>query len=56
MSSSTFVRTDLTSVDFVQVEPSCSITGEGLDSALEILHQLIQKRKKMAKRNRNKTK
>ncbi len=40
----------------VQVEPSCSITGEGLDLALEILHQLIQKRKKIAKRNRNKTK
>ncbi|XP_023337265.1 ADP-ribosylation factor-like protein 4A [Eurytemora carolleeae] len=39
-----------------QVEPTCSITGEGLDTGLEALHQLILKKKKLLKRNRNKTK
>ena len=38
------------------IEPSCSVTGEGLDTGLDQLHRLIAKRKKMAKRNRNKTK
>ena len=38
------------------VEPSCSVTGEGLDTALDQLQRLIAKRKKMTKRNRNKTK
>jgi len=38
------------------VEPSCSVTGEGLDTGLEHLTQLILRRKKLAKRRRNKTK
>ena len=38
------------------IEPSCSVTGEGLDTGLDRLARLIGKRKKMAKRNRNKTK
>lgn len=38
------------------VEESCSITGEGLDTGLEMLCQLIVRRKKLAKRKRNKTK
>eukprot|EP00095_Tigriopus_kingsejongensis_P002716 snap_masked-scaffold809_size94238-processed-gene-0.12 protein:Tk02716 transcript:snap_masked-scaffold809_size94238-processed-gene-0.12-mRNA-1 annotation:"adp-ribosylation factor-like 4a" len=37
------------------LEPVCAVTGEGLEEALERLHQLIVKRKKMAKRLRNKT-
>ena len=38
------------------IEPSCSVTGEGLDTGLEQLHSLIKKRRKIEKRNRNKTK
>ena len=38
------------------IDPSCSVTGEGLDTGLEQLQKLIAKRKKMAKRNRNRTK
>ena len=38
------------------IEPSCSVTGEGLDTGLEHLQTLIKKRRKMDKRNRNKTK
>lgn len=41
--------------DLVAVEPTCSVTGEGLDQAVERLHQLILKRKMRLKRNRNKT-
>jgi len=37
------------------VELACSITGEGLDTAVEILHSMIMNRKMRAKRNRNKT-
>eukprot|EP00092_Neocalanus_flemingeri_P005390 GFUD01005809.1.p1 GENE.GFUD01005809.1~~GFUD01005809.1.p1 ORF type:complete len:473 (-),score=101.09 GFUD01005809.1:74-1492(-) len=37
------------------VELACSITGEGLDTGIEIMHSMIMKRKMRAKRNRNKT-
>ena len=37
------------------VELACSITGEGLDTGVEILHSMIIKRKMRMKRNRNKT-
>ena len=37
------------------MECACAVTGEGLDSALEALHNLIAKRKKQKKRLRNKT-
>eukprot|EP00092_Neocalanus_flemingeri_P083806 GFUD01105203.1.p1 GENE.GFUD01105203.1~~GFUD01105203.1.p1 ORF type:complete len:192 (-),score=65.83 GFUD01105203.1:43-618(-) len=37
------------------VELTCSITGEGLDTGIEMMHAMIMKRKIMAKRNRNKT-
>ena len=46
---------DLTS-SLWHIEPSCSVTGEGLDTGLNHLQMLINKRKKIAKRNRNKTK
>ena len=38
------------------VEESCSVTGEGLDTGLDHLCHLINRRKKIAKRKRNKTK
>jgi ADP-ribosylation factor-like protein 4 len=37
------------------VEAVCAVTGEGLDVAVEQLHELIVKRKKLNKRERNKT-
>ena len=37
------------------VELACSITGEGLDTGVEVMHSMIIKRKMRAKRNRNKT-
>lgn len=37
------------------LEPSCAVTGEGLDTALDALHNLVVKRKKQKKRLRNKT-
>ena len=37
------------------LEAVCAVTGEGLDLAIERLHELIVKRKKMSKRARNKT-
>ena len=37
------------------VQLTCSITGEGLDTGIEIMHLMIMKRKMMTKRNRNKT-
>jgi len=37
------------------VELACSITGEGLDTGVEMMHSMIMKRKMRAKRNRNKT-
>lgn len=37
------------------LEPCCAVTGEGLDTAVDALHELIVKRKKLAKRARNKT-
>ena len=37
------------------VELACSITGEGLDTGVEVMHSMIMKRKMRAKRNRNKT-
>jgi len=41
--------------ELMSVEPSCSLTGEGLEQGIERLHQLILKRKMRLKRNRNKT-
>ena len=38
------------------VQPTCAITGEGLDDGLDILYDMIQKRKKMTKVNRKKIK
>ena len=38
------------------VEESCSVTGEGLDTGLEELCQLVARRRKRDKRKRNKTK
>lgn len=38
------------------VEESCSVTGEGLDTGLEELCQLVNRRRKRDKRRRNKTK
>jgi hypothetical protein len=38
------------------IEPSCSVTGEGLDTGLEQFQGIIKKRRKRDKRNRNKTK
>eukprot|EP00090_Calanus_glacialis_P008865 TRINITY_DN17180_c0_g1_i4.p1 TRINITY_DN17180_c0_g1~~TRINITY_DN17180_c0_g1_i4.p1 ORF type:complete len:476 (-),score=82.53 TRINITY_DN17180_c0_g1_i4:299-1726(-) len=37
------------------VELACSITGEGLDTGVEMMYSMIMKRKMRAKRNRNKT-
>ena len=37
------------------VESVCAVTGEGLEEALEALHKLIVKRRKIKKRIRNKT-
>ena len=37
------------------VQLTCSVTGEGLDMGIEMMHMMIMKRKMMAKRNRNKT-
>ena len=37
------------------LEPVCAVTGEGLDVAIEHLHELIAKKKKLNKRARNKT-
>ena len=37
-------------------EQSCSVTGEGLDTGLEELCQLVDRRRKRDKRKRNKTK
>uniref|UniRef100_A0A0K2T764 ADP-ribosylation factor-like protein 11 n=1 Tax=Lepeophtheirus salmonis TaxID=72036 RepID=A0A0K2T764_LEPSM len=37
------------------LEPCCAVTGEGLDIAIEKLHELIVKRRKIQKRIRNKT-
>ena len=36
----------------VKVQPACAITGEGLHEGLDILYQLILKRRKLAKLNR----
>lgn len=36
----------------IRVQPACAITGEGLHEGLDILYQLIQKRRKLAKLNR----
>ncbi|EFX86726.1 hypothetical protein DAPPUDRAFT_44292 [Daphnia pulex] len=38
------------------VQPACAITGEGLDDGLDILYEMIHKRKKHSKMNRNKNK
>ena len=37
------------------LEPACAVTGEGLDIALDAIHELIVKRRKQKKRARNKT-
>jgi len=37
------------------LEPSCAVTGEGLDTALDAIHELVIKRRKQKKRTRNKT-
>ena len=37
------------------LEPACAVTGEGLDMALDAIHELIVKRRKQKKRARNKT-
>ena len=37
------------------VQLTCSVTGEGLDMGIEMMHMMIMKRKMMTKRNRNKT-
>eukprot|EP00096_Caligus_rogercresseyi_P015976 TRINITY_DN8475_c0_g1_i1.p1 TRINITY_DN8475_c0_g1~~TRINITY_DN8475_c0_g1_i1.p1 ORF type:complete len:476 (-),score=120.47 TRINITY_DN8475_c0_g1_i1:478-1905(-) len=37
------------------LEPCCAVTGEGLDIAIDRLHELIIKRRKIQKRIRNKT-
>ena len=37
------------------LEPACAVTGEGLDLALDAIHELIVKRRKQKKRARNKT-
>ena len=41
---------------FWSVELTCSITGEGLDTGIEMMHMMIMKRKMRGKRSRNKTK
>lgn len=38
------------------VQPACAITGEGLDDGLDILYEMIHKRKKHSKMTRNKNK
>lgn len=38
------------------VQSACAITGEGLDDGLDTLYEMIQKRKKNTKMNRNKHK
>lgn len=38
------------------VQPACAITGEGLDDGLDILYEMIHKRKKHSKANRIKNK
>jgi ADP-ribosylation factor-like protein 4 len=37
------------------VELTCGITGEGLETGIEIMHMMIMRRKMKGKRNRNKT-
>ena len=37
------------------VELTCGITGEGLETGIEMMHMMIMKRKMRGKRNRNKT-
>ena len=37
------------------LELTCSITGEGLETGIEMMHMMIMKRKVRGKRNRNKT-
>lgn len=38
------------------VQPACAITGEGLDDGLDILYDMIHKRKKHSKMHRQKSK
>ena len=36
-------------------EAVCAVTGEGLDVAVDKLHEMIMRRRKLSKRERNKT-
>jgi ADP-ribosylation factor-like protein 4 len=45
---------ELTSRHLWHVQPSCAITGEGLDEGLEHLYQMILKRRKTIKQNKKK--
>ena len=37
------------------VELTCGITGEGLETGIEMMHMMIMKKRMRGKRNRNKT-
>ena len=37
------------------LEAVCAVTGEGLDTALDAIHEMVIKRRKQKKRTRNKT-
>ena len=46
---------DLGAGQLWHLEAACAVTGEGLDTALDAIHDLIAKKKKQKKRARNKT-
>lgn len=45
---------ELGSNQLYHVQPACAITGDGLDDGLEVLYDMIQKRKKLSKQNKKK--
>ena len=45
---------ELGSGHLYHIQPACAITGEGLDDGLDILYEMIGKRKKHSKMNKKK--
>lgn len=45
---------DLTGSHLWHVQPACAIIGEGLDEGMEVLYDMILKRRKMAKQSKRK--
>lgn len=52
--SQSAVSAGQTSAHMWHVQPACAITGDGLHEGMEVLYEMIVKRRKMAKQNKKK--